>query len=96
MKKNKELSIFDIFRYNLDKVYNVNYYIDNKIVCKSLSAKQMISATKEMEDYIDNKYLDSSLEANREMNNLLNEKYKFENNFFWSRDYLDQLINNSD
>ena len=96
MKRNKELSIFDIFSYNLHKVFNVNYYINNKIVCKSLSAKQMISATKEMEDYIDNKYLDSSLEANREMNNLLNEKYKFENNFFWSRDYLDQLINNSD
>ena len=91
--KNKELSIYDIFRYGLDNARS--HKSDNKknITWNSLTPKEMINATKEMIDYLNNKYLDSSLEANREINNLLQDSYAFENTFYWSRDYLDKTMN---
>jgi hypothetical protein len=68
--------------------------MDN-IKVKSITTEQMINAIKEMLSYLDGKYPDSSLEANREINNLLQESYGFENNFYWSRDFLDKKINRS-
>jgi len=89
-KKNKELSIYDIFRYGLDNARSHKSDNKNNITWNSLNPKEMINATKEMLDYLDNKYLDSSLEANREINNLLQDSFGFENTFHWSRSFLDK------
>ena len=92
-EKNKELGIFDLFKYGINRFNNIEHYKKKNIILKTLSANQMINATIEMEEYLKNKYSDSSLEANREINNLLQEAYGFENKFYWSRDYLDLEIN---
>ena len=94
-KKNKELSIYDFFKYGLDNVESYKSDIMDNIKVKSITTEQMINAIKEMLSYLDGKYPDSSLEANREINNLLQESYGFENNFYWSRDFLDKKINRS-
>jgi hypothetical protein len=95
IKKNKELSIYDFFKYGLDNVESYKSDIMDNIKVKSITTEQMINAIKEMLSYLDGKYPDSSLEANREINNLLQESYGFENNFYWSRDFLDKKINRS-
>tara|TARA_B100000780_G_scaffold154981_1_gene108360 strand:+ start:91 stop:1245 length:1155 start_codon:yes stop_codon:yes gene_type:complete len=91
--KNKELSVYDIFKHGLSKENIFQSGKMNNIVLKSLTTQQMINATEEMIDYMDKKYLESSSEINRKTNNLLQEFYKFENNFYWSRDFLDKKIN---
>ena len=89
-KKNKELSIYDIFRYGLDSANSHKPNHKNNIAWNSLTPEEMTNATKEMIDYLDNKYLDSSLETNREINNLLQDSFEFENTFLWSRSFLDK------
>jgi putative glycosyltransferase (TIGR04372 family) len=91
--KNKELSIYDIFRYRLDNAHGQKSDYRNNLTWNSITPEEMINATKEMIDYLDNKYLDSSLETNREINNLLQDSYAFENTFYWSRDFLEKKIN---
>lgn len=91
-KKNIQLSLFDIFEKGLDKLTTYEDYKKRNILFKTLSPVQMINATQEMENFIENGYSEDSKRNNKLINEYLFKKYKIKINFHWSNEYLSQQI----
>lgn len=88
IKKNSTLSLLEIFDNNLHRIYDSYQYEQKRFKFKSISSEKMINSVKEMEKFVEHGYSNESHTKNKEMNDLLSEKFYTKNFYYWSEEYL--------